>query len=200
MRGLALGVFVAGLSLGKAAHAQTSPYETPRYNAPEPSAAPTVAAGTAPTSTSSVAPQQQPNRRWYGGTILAMDAIAYAAMGAAFLDRNVGSFTAPIGVGMFLLSAPINHGGRYRWGAAGASFGLRVGLPLTAFALGGAAACSGDSCSPGPLIALTALGMLTASAIDAAALSYETLPPSLGVVPTLSVARGRVEVGAAGSF
>lgn len=186
MRGLALGVLVAGLVLGRAARAQTSPYEPVNYSNAS--------------SSTSVAPWQQPNVRWYGGPVLAVDALGYAALGAALLVPDTASATAPLGASIFVLSGPGAHAWRYRWGAAAGSLGLRVGLGLAGFALGGAVACDGDTCSAGPLIGLTALGMVTASAIDAAALSYERLPPSVGVTPTLSVAHDRVVLGAAGTF
>jgi len=84
-----------------------------------------------------------------------------------------------------------------RWGA---SLGLRVGLAVAGAWAGAAAACDGDTCSRGPLIGLTALGMLMATTIDAAALSYERLQPSVGVMPTLSIARNRIMLGASSSF
>ncbi|HVY31288.1 MAG TPA: hypothetical protein VHB79_32250 [Polyangiaceae bacterium] len=185
MKVLALGVLAIGLSLGRAACAQTSPYEPVKYSNE---------------SSPSVAPWQQPNIHWYGASILAADAVGYAAVGAAFVSEDVGRFTAPVGVGMLLPSGPITHVGHYRWGAAGASLGLRVGLALAGAWAGAAAACDGDTCSPGPLIGLTAAGMLMATTIDAAFLSYERLQPSVGVMPTLSLARNRIMLGASRSF
>jgi hypothetical protein len=185
MKVLALGVLAAALALGRVACAQTSPYEPVKYSNE---------------SARTVAPWQQPNVHWYGASILAVDALGYAAVGAAFVNWDVGSFTAPVGIGVLFLSGPITHAGHYRWGAAGASLGLRVGLALAGAWAGAAAGCDGDTCSSGPLIGLTLAGMLMATTIDAAALSYERLQPSVGVMPTLSLARNRIMVGATSSF
>ena len=145
-----------------------------------------------------VSPQQR-QTRWYGGSILAGDALGYAALGGALLAPKSVGFLAITGAGVLLVNGPIQHVWRYRWGTAAASFGMRVGLGL-AGAVGGALACDGDTCSAGPLIGLLTLGMVTATSIDAAALAYEPVPASVGVTPTLSVARDRVVLGAVGSF
>ena len=80
----------------------------------------------------------QPPRAWYGGSILAVDAIALSAgiagIGAVVSDssgvRDAG-LPILIGAGLtYVLGGPIVHATHDRLGMTFASLGLRVGVPM----------------------------------------------------------------------
>lgn len=125
--------------------------------------------------------------RWYGWQTLLADA-----------STPLLAFAAPEAMlGGYLLGAPIVHAAHERWGAAVLSLGLRVGLPLAGAALGSAGAnCphkeyDSSWCGFAEVLFGASLGIVAAIAIDAAALSYETVPvrgvPAKPRAPQLSL-------------
>ena len=80
--------------------------------------------------------------RWYGGQTLMADAggiglitTALALDAAGARGPAVGG-TFLLGVGGLLLGGPVVHAVHGRWGRAGASLALRVGLPILGWAAG----------------------------------------------------------------
>lgn len=115
---------------------------------------------------------KETERRWYGWETLTMDAVSIAAMPVA-----------GVGVGGYLLGAPIIHAAHDRWGIAAASLGLRVGLPIVGAMAGvklencpKAGQYDEGMCGLGGALLGMGVGMLTAIIIDAAVLSYERVP------------------------
>jgi hypothetical protein len=133
---------------------------------------------------------------------LAMDSVAYGAIGLGLRFESTREALVPVGAGMYLLSAPFQHAWRYRWGSAALSLGGRVALPLGGAMLGAAASCGNTDhdCSPavwGGLIA----GMVTATVLDGALVAHEPLPPSMdGWQPIVGVGRASAFIGAQGQF
>ncbi len=141
-------------------------------------------------------------RRWYGWQNLTVD-------GASVL---VAPILPPLGLGGYLLGSPIVHAAHERYLVAGGSLLLRVALPAT----GAYIACAGDRCR-GDLGALAmipglALGALGAVAIDAALLSWQSVPVAkpeaarrserpFAIAPNVAPRReGGVDVGLGGTF
>jgi hypothetical protein len=133
--------------------------------------------------------QVETRSHWYGWQTLSTDgaALGFLVLSGALASDNSDSGGAGVdsfvllGVGMYTLGGPIVHAAHQNWGAAAASLGLRVGLPLTGILFGSAV----DTCGPksdadvceavGPAFGAL-LGMGAAIAIDAAALGYEEVP------------------------
>jgi hypothetical protein len=122
---------------------------------------------------------------WYGWQVMIADAASIAMMGSGLAARN-----APIGylgLGGYLVAAPIVHGAHGRVGVGFASFGLRAGLPMVGAMLGYAAAgsCSREEQEKllgcffhgwGEAVAGGLVGAAGAVVIDAALLAHETRP------------------------
>lgn len=142
---------------------------------------------------------------WYGWQTLLADGAGIGVFAA-------GGPLAFVGVGEYLVAAPIIHLAHDRPGAAGESFLLRLGL-AGGGALVGALAGSGGDCGSsdipcsaiGGIFGLV-LGGASAIIIDAAALAHETAPTEprvergLSVLPTVGVTRHSGTVGLAGIF
>ncbi len=148
-------------------------------------------------------PTRNGPRRWYGLPILATDGVAYGMFAAAALEEPTSGVTWPIGVASFVLGGPIVHLTRGQWGHAGLSFLMRGGLPV-AGALLGASGCvdGGGGCGQG-VIGLAVVGMVAATVIDVAALSYEPVPvpvPTPTIQPAVSIGAQHAWVGASGTF
>lgn len=156
-----------------------------------------------------VAKPEATRERWYGWQGLIVD-------GASIL--LVTPAIPPLGVGGYFLGAPIVHAAHGRWGAAGGSVLLRIGLPVVG-AIVANGGTSDRSCGEfGCLRAVVGagVGILAAIAVDAAALSWETVPVtredradkdarsqrrSLAVAPGIAPRReGGVDVGLSGTF
>jgi hypothetical protein len=127
-----------------------------------------------------------PQRAWYGGTILGVDALAASLMAVGVASSSGGLF---LGSGVaFTLGGPIVHGIHRDGGKAVVSLGLRVGLPVVGGLVGvfagasGGEDCEGDMCQLSGVAAGGAvglgLGMVAASALDVTFLAYDSPPPS----------------------
>jgi hypothetical protein len=116
----------------------------------------------------------------------------------------------------YTLVGPITHATHGNWERAGLSVLTRAGLPLTGLVVGAASECRGgdsdsdvdnggpfsNACAYGVLGGL-ALGMLGATALDAALLAREPVAqarPRARVEPLLSLGTDHAFVGAAGAF
>jgi hypothetical protein len=174
---------------------------------------PTAVAGAPTTMTATVAGESHvtaaPERdqpaapphiyRWYGAPTLGVD---LASLGLAALsnkqDSKVLAYTSIAG---FALGGPINHAAHGNWGRAAGSLALRVSLPVLA-GVGGAlvpGACDDRSCV-GLGVGIV-VGILAASAVDAAALSWEKVPQKpAAITPLVAVGKDMAYVGASGTF
>jgi hypothetical protein len=117
-------------------------------------------------------------RRWYGWETLMADGISVLvvpALAVSIDSKGDGGAAVAAAAGSYVLAAPIIHLAHGRPGIAAASLGLRLGAPVGGAFLGAAAAgnCNGSFCRlEGAAIGFV-LGMVTATVVDAAALSYE---------------------------
>jgi hypothetical protein len=142
--------------------------------------------------------QVETRSHWYGWQTLSTDgaAIGVLVLAGSLIhhddtdsQRAVADSVLVLSAATYALGGPIVHAAHQQWGTAGASAGLRIGLPLTGILVGAAL----DRCGPntdsdtcgviGPSLGML-LGFSAAMAIDASALSYEQ-------VPVASVARAR---------
>lgn len=115
-------------------------------------------------------------RRWYGWQTLIADAatVTLVPAVASQLDKDGGAIALGM-VSSYLLASPIIHLAHGRPGIAAASLGLRTGMPMTGALLGAALSgdCRGSFCGlEGAAIGFV-LGVLGASALDAAVLARE---------------------------
>lgn len=150
---------------------------------------------------------------WYGWQTLTVDAVglATAVWGAS---ENQGGISL-VGTSIYALGAPAVHLGHSQYANAAASVGMRLGLPIGG-ALGGALlgeiACAdarNDEDVPCPAVGAAfgfVAGIVTAIAVDAAALAFEptsrhvTPPAALRLSPQLAVERGGARIGLGGTF
>jgi hypothetical protein len=126
-----------------------------------------LAAGS-PAQADEVAPPTELEQDWYGWQVLAADATGLLA--------TVGCVSAvhdDVCLAAYFIAAPSVHLSRRRPAQALGSLGLRVALPLAGAFIGlQAASCREDSdCGVGALVGGVLIGTLTASVIDALALS-----------------------------
>jgi len=141
-------------------------------------------------------------RRWYGLPMLVTDGAAYLLLATAVANENSQHVTLPLSLPTFVLSGPITHAANAHWGRAGISLLMRVGLPLTG-AMIGADGCGrgGHDCST-DLISSAIGGMVIASLIDVAALSWESAEPTRAssLQPGVAVTNEGALIGASGRF
>lgn len=174
---------------------------------PAPAAMPPAPAVVPPTPTRKAEKADATRDRWYGWQVLVVDGVSLLVATPAL---------PPLGVAGYVLGAPIVHAAHGSWGTAAGSVGLRVGLPLLG-AFVGSEGLDRGSCRElcvGGVIGAGA-GILTAIALDAAALSWETVPVtkqdrdeararparSFAVSPGIAPRReGGVDVGVTGVF
>jgi|CZKU01.1.fsa_nt_gi hypothetical protein len=157
---------------------------------PAPSGAPSPASTEEPSHAPAPASGPRERRAWYGGGILAIDALAFTLPIAALFSRSTGVATAVVAASVtaYVVGGPIVHAESGASGAVvGGSLALRLGLPLLGVVFGFAAGSAADArCASSPTgdglclarVSYSALGilvgMVTASAIDIAALSWKT--------------------------
>jgi hypothetical protein len=154
---------------------------------------------------SSWKPRREPaTSRWYGEPILIGDGTAYTCLllAAAFdMKETYQAFVPPALLG-YALVGPITHLAHGNWGRTGLSLLTRGVLPIVGLVIGaqGCQSGSGD-CFEG-LVALGAVGMVAASALDIAVIAREPLPskPRGWLTPALSLSRDHALLGAAGGF
>ena len=118
-------------------------------------------------------------RLWYGWQTLLSD---FGVIGGLYLSGKYDSPTLGyMAIGAYVFAPPLIHFGHQRPGSAGASFAMRLGLPLVAgrFA-SGAASCTvheadGEmhGCAAIWFVIGGLLGALTASALDCAVLGWK---------------------------
>ena len=132
-----------------------------------------------------VAPAAPVKERWYGWQTLVTDAGAVTLTIALTANADEHDDAAVIGAlvigaSAFALGGPLVHGAHGRWGKAGVSLALRLGLSLIGGAIGA------DSCSQyvydheGCAIGYGAVGLIagatTAVIVDAAVLARAPVP------------------------
>lgn len=156
-------------------------------------------------------------KEWYGWQGLIFDAAAIGIFvgGWAADDGKI------VGAGWFtyILGAPITHWAHLNVGKGFADFGLRVGIPVAGFLVGGllgfGGGVDGDGAfrnfgphSNGPVVGAViggAIGTVAASALDAFVLAYTKPKPVesaswLTWQPTVDLRPGRGTVGVGGTF
>jgi hypothetical protein len=146
--------------------------------------------------------------RWYGWQILTADAVAFTVAIAGAATNGSGSDDVAVtGLASFVLGGPIIHAAHGRGRIALASAGLRVALPVLGAVIGASAAphcpspgapTSGDQTigfcvDPAAIDAIYGMliGMVVATSIDAAALSWDRVPAppdTASTRPTLHLA------------
>jgi hypothetical protein len=180
---LALALALATLWIARSSRADEDDYTPAPHRVVSEPPRPVPVAVAVPT-------QVDTRRQWYGWQTLSADgaALGFLTLGSALASDDdsdsghtgIDSFVV-VGVGMYALGGPIVHAAHQNWGAAAASLGLRVGLPLAGILIGsGVDGCGAkrdpDVCGAvGPAFGAL-LGIGAAIAIDAAALGYEQVP------------------------
>ncbi len=136
-------------------------------------------------------------KRWYGWQTLIMD-------GAALGLTPINPF---VGLGMYLLGAPIVHAAHGRFLMGLGDMGLRISAPLVGAAVPYIAASAGRNgrCNDSCTIATAAggvLGIVAAVSIDAAAIAREEIrPQTSAIVRPMAVPHGRgIDLGLVGTF
>jgi len=172
-------------------------------------------------------PSALTERHWYGWQTLASDGaslglmlagIVTAAEHAGLYDDEtpvMANVAATLGLAGYAAGAPVMHLVHERPGAAAASLGLRLALPLLGGALGAQSqtcpppSTSGDdygNCGLGGLVLGLSAGVLAAVIIDATALSFERVEaeppagPRLSFAPVISNDGKRGELRVFGTF
>jgi hypothetical protein len=180
---LALALALAALWVARSSNADEDDYTPPARTVVSETPRPVPVAVAVPI-------QVETRSHWYGWQTLSADGatLGFLTLGGALVDNGnsesgravIGSFVV-LGAGAYVFGGPIVHAAHQNWGAATASLGLRVGLPLMGILIGSAVDSCGanndsDLCGAvGPGFGVL-LGIGAAIAIDAAALGYEQVP------------------------
>jgi len=176
-----------------------------------PSASPSHSEGQAQVSTKGV---------WYGDSVLIADlsalglgalSLAAATSGGSNEDLSLPAGLAALAT--YLAGGPIIHAARGNCGNMGNSIALRLLTPLGGALVGaglGAASvsgCSGDFCGLGAAVGGIfgfGGGMILASAIDIAAVAYDSPPnpqqPQVTLLPTVDTRQGGVGLNLVGTW
>jgi hypothetical protein len=154
-----------------------------------------------------------PRRTWYGWQTLVVDGAALSALLAgAAVNRGAssgseGSVVAVVGLLTYELGPGIVHFVHRNPGRGFASFGVRLGMPLTGAFLGASFSSNCDSyrCEDDGAAAGALLGMVGAIAIDAAVFAYDDRRSRASharprFVPLASFQPGRAWVGLGGEL
>lgn len=158
------------------------------------------------------APDEPMKSRWYGWQILATDGTAVALLTVPAVSGSVAAIYPSLGI--YAFGGPVIHAAHGRWGIAALSFGARALIPIGS-TLGGMAIDEGLN-GGGELAGLVGsfvgmfVGLSSAMALDASALSWERVPqvsssscptPCVAWQPTARVRpTGDVDVGVVGTF
>lgn len=164
-----------------------------------------------PTAVSAPDPMARaPRRVWYGWQTLLTDAAAVTLVSVGV--RAKSGLLAGTGAFSYAFGGSVVHGMHEHTYKALASFGVRIGAPILGFVLGAASAdsncaktdydCQDDL---GPAFSGFLIGVLTASAFDAAILAHEDEKSKLDrspviIAPSVSLSRGSGSVGVVGVF
>jgi hypothetical protein len=156
-------------------------------------------------------PAMAPRRTWYGWQTLIVDGAALSALllGAAIDGSGTdGGNVALLGLLGYEFGPGIVHFVHRNPGRGFASFGVRLGMPLTGAFLGASVSsnCDGYRCEADGAALGFLLGMAGAIAIDAAVFAYDERRPSAeratrassSWAPLVSVQPGRAWVGVGG--
>jgi hypothetical protein len=143
--------------------------------------------------------------QWYAGKLVLVDLLS---VGLVFAGTQIP--TAPIGLGGYVLGAPLVHLGQGNGMGAGISLGLRLTLPIVGAVVAGKLHERGDNggdcdCMGGLFAALggMVLGSFTAMVADWIFLGHKTVttrPREYAFVPTLMVGERGGSLGLAGRF
>jgi hypothetical protein len=154
------------------------------------------------------APAPKPQRRWYGGEVIATDAssVGLALMG---FQLDAPELLLPA-LGGYLFGGPIVHLAEGHPLKSLGSFGLRlspVAVMLTAAALWPAPTESHELAGYGRGLGILTIGVvsiLPVMIIDSAAIAWEDVPPapraSFTAVPSVMVTKSSIAASLAGSF
>jgi hypothetical protein len=158
------------------------------------------------------APESAPPTRtvWYGWQPLIADGSAVLLTAGTSSDKAAAAFGYAV-LADYLLASPIIHLAHDRPATAGASFLLRLGLPVAASVVGYSLSSAvtqgkGDDDVPGGVVGAVigfVVGIGAAMAIDDAVLAREEVPVSregLTLHPSAIATRGGAELGVAGTF
>jgi hypothetical protein len=142
-------------------------------------------------------PAGEPSYRFQTATV---DAIAIGLTTLAFSAKSDGS--GYLGIGTYLLGAPIVHIVHDHPGRAAGSFGLRVLLPFIGGVIGDKqGGCHGDACDSGNAGLGLFSGMVAATVLDTLWLAEgDEAPPRASWSPTVSAGHAGVSLGVTGSF
>jgi hypothetical protein len=142
-----------------------------------------------------------PPKRWYGLPILITDGVAYVLLATAVTNEKSRPITATLSLPAYALGGPITHAANAHWGRAGISLLMRAGLPFTGILIG-ASDCGGSGNCASDAISGAIAGMVIASIVDVAALSWKTVEPprATSIEPSLALGRDAAWVGASGRF
>ncbi len=170
----------------------------------------------APTSPPPSAPTRAvADRNWYGWQLLINDFVALGSLGAAAVagvhDKALFAVIIPVAI-VYDLGGPTIHWLHQRRSIAGASFGVRAGVPGIGVLVGMALASCGNANSSGSQACRSrgggygALGgFAVATALDAALFGWDApqreLPRAgLALTPTLTPLDGGAAAGVVGTF
>jgi hypothetical protein len=176
-----------------------------------PSASPSRDEGQAKVSTKAV---------WYGDSVLIADLAALGlgalSLAAATSGHSIEDLSLPAGLAglaTYVAGGPIIHATRGNYGNMGESIALRLLTPIGGALVGagiGAASesgCSGDWCGIGAAIGGIfgfGGGMVLASVLDIAAVSYDSPPdpqrPQVALLPTVDTRQGGVALNLVGTW
>jgi hypothetical protein len=157
---------------------------------------------------------KQTGRVWYGWQTLAADAasVGVVALAAATAD---GDAALAVGLGSYVLGAPIVHAANGRIGAAMGSASLRLALPVIAFSVSMSSGdCDGvddgrepSSCGPERAVGPVLGALATATLVDALLLSWKAPPAKeperahhVSVRPSIALTRESRSLVLAGTF
>lgn len=150
------------------------------------------------TTTSHPADSRAPDTRWYGELILGVDAASLALFAAAIPTKRPEPLL--LGLGGYLVGAPVIHGAHDHGVIAMPDLGLRLGMFATGAQVG-ASVTRGEDFSTrwDATLGGALLGAVIASGIDIAVFAWRPERP-LSVQPVLSIHEQSAGVGAAGAF
>jgi hypothetical protein len=213
MRGLGPCLAVSALALATSfandARAESPPVPPPATSAPPATAttapvpgdpaqlAPSSSAPGAGGATPLPPASSVPTRRWYGAGIIVVDAVSLIVLPLVATQTPGGGAIAGVSVVGYVVGGPAIHAlNGARPGVIGGSIALRLGLPLVGLLIGVAIGeSSGSSCGPEDDDALCglapaldglfgmAIGLVTASVIDSAALAWTSAKPDAVAPP-----------------
>jgi hypothetical protein len=153
-------------------------------------------------------PKPESRVEWYAGKLVAADAISLITFYAGAQSESASALPA-LGLGGYLLAAPIIHATEGRPAVALGSFMLRLGLPIVGATVASMTYkseqddhcdCMGDAIA---VIGGLAVGMLVAMPLDYLLLGHKRVQQPkkrVSLLPTFTVAQQGASFGVAGRF